>query len=87
VTVFEVDRGDFPDLDAGDVDRLSLARGDRLGAREFGADLFEFFADERDPGRQGRFLPSSITIPTTARRRIAIVSLRRPRTWRVSQAR
>ena len=36
VAVFEADRGDLADLDAGDVDRLALARGDRLGGRELG---------------------------------------------------
>ena len=36
VAVFEVDRGDLADLDAGDVDRLALARRDRLAERELG---------------------------------------------------
>ncbi len=52
VPVFEVDRGDLADLDAGDVDRLALARRHRLGGRELGRDVLEFFADEGQPGRQ-----------------------------------
>src|SRR5204862_2360144 len=36
----------------GDVDRLALAGGDRLRGRELGRDVFEFFADERQPGGQ-----------------------------------
>ena len=56
VAVFEVDRGDLADLDAGDVDRLALARRDRLRGRELGRDVVEFFADERQPGRQRGFL-------------------------------
>ncbi len=36
VAVFEIDRGDLADLDAGDVDRLALAGGDRLCGRELG---------------------------------------------------
>ncbi len=37
VAVFEVDRGDLADLDAGDVDRLALAGRDRLGGGEVSA--------------------------------------------------
>ena len=56
VAVFEVDRGDLADLDAGDVDRLALARRDRLRGRELGRDVVEFFADQRQPGGQRGFL-------------------------------
>ena len=49
VAVFERDRGDLADLDAGDVDRLALARRDRLGGFELAGDVGEFFADERAP--------------------------------------
>ncbi len=52
VAVFEVDRGDLADLDAGDVDRLALPGRDRLGGGELGGDVVEAFADEGDPGRQ-----------------------------------
>ena len=37
VAVFEVDRGDLADLDAGDHHRLALAGRDRLGVAEVGA--------------------------------------------------
>ncbi len=37
VAFLEVDRGDLADLDAGDHDRLPLARGDRLRVAEVGA--------------------------------------------------
>ena len=56
VAVFEVDRGDLADLDAGDVDRLALARGDGLGGGELARHVGEFFADEGDPGGQRGFL-------------------------------
>jgi hypothetical protein len=56
VAVDQFDRGDLADLDAGDVDRLSLPRGDRLGGGELAGDVGEFFADERQPGRQRGFL-------------------------------
>ena len=49
VAVFERDRGDLADLDAGDVDRLALARGDRLRGFELTGDVDEFFAHERGP--------------------------------------
>ena len=49
VAVFERDRGDLADLDAGDVDRLALARGNRLRGFELTRDVDEFFADERRP--------------------------------------
>jgi hypothetical protein len=52
VAVLEVDRGDLADLDAGDVDGLALARRHRLGGGEVAADVDEFFADQRQPGRQ-----------------------------------
>ena len=54
VAVFEVDRGDLADLDAGDVDRLALARGDRLRGGELAGDVVEFFADERQPRTAAR---------------------------------
>ena len=49
VPVLERDRGDLADLDAGDDDRLALARGDRLGGFELTGDVDELFADERGP--------------------------------------
>ncbi len=47
--VFEVDRADLADLDAGDVDRLALARGDRLRGGELGVELVEVLAEAGDP--------------------------------------
>ena len=42
----ELDARDLADLDAGDVDRLALARRDRLGGRHLGLDLEEVLADD-----------------------------------------
>ena len=56
VAVLELDVGDVADLDAGDVHRLALARGDRLGGRELGLELEAVVAEERDPGRVGLLL-------------------------------
>src|SRR4029079_19704782 len=56
VTVFQVDRGDLADLDAGDHHRLALAGGDRLGVAEVGAEVDEVFADEGRPRGQRGFL-------------------------------
>ena len=47
--VFERDRGDLADLDAGDHHRLALSGGDRLSGLELPGDVFELFADERRP--------------------------------------
>jgi hypothetical protein len=80
VAVFEVDGGDLADLDAGDVDRLALTRGDRLG----GVNSAEIWSNSSPTkGSQAGSeafcsvkIPSIITIPTKARTRIAIVSVR-----------
>ncbi len=56
VAVFEVDRGDLADLDAGDDHRLALARRDGLRVVEVRRQVDEVFADERRPGGQRRFL-------------------------------
>ena len=47
----ELDLGDVAGLDAGDVHRLALARGDRLRGRELGLELEAVVAEERDPRR------------------------------------
>ena len=83
VAVFEVNRGDLADLDPGDVDRLTLARRDRLGGGELSGHVDELFADEGTQDGSEAFcsvkIQSVITTPTATRTAIAIVSLLRPR--------
>jgi hypothetical protein len=52
LAVLELDARDLADLDAGDVDRLALARRDRLRGRELGLDLDEVGSEQRHAGRQ-----------------------------------
>ena len=54
--VLEFDLRDVADLDPGDVHRLALARGDRLGGRQLGLELEALVAEDRDPGRVGLLL-------------------------------
>ena len=56
VAVLEVDRADLADLDAGDLDRLALARGHGLGGAELGVQLVEVLAEDREPAREGGLL-------------------------------
>ena len=48
----ELHARDLADLDARDVDRLALPRGDRLGRRELGLDGDEVAPEDRHAGRQ-----------------------------------
>ena len=52
LAVLEPHARDLADLDAGDVDRLALARRDRLGGRELRLDLGEVLAEHREPAGQ-----------------------------------
>ena len=48
LAVLEVDVGDVADLDAGDADRLTLARNDRLRGLELGLELEGLLLEDRD---------------------------------------
>ena len=82
-----VDARDVADLDAGDVDRLALARGHRLGGAELGLELEAVVAQDRDPGREGCLLLERITpVVTSARTTRTTIATKSRRCSRIARS-